>query len=608
MAGINSVKLKKGGTTKTVQVGSKAYDKYRSQGYSVVKGTEKNTPKSGSKVSYSSSSSTSSKASTSSGATPAQQAQLQTIRDSLTKIRDELQRLVNAKSGGITAPAPSSGGGSSSPSYTGGSIVDYLGSQGQASDFASRSKLAQQYGISNYTGTAAQNTQLLNTLRAGSVSSNGINTTASTPSSVVTSGPTTADVLNKRKQLEEIKTKALSLQDQLNFLKTASESDPFQLIDEQGKKLPLNPLKDPDTLIAKYFNGEDQLTSAQKERDRLLGEISGATDDFYGNREKAIKNAYKEFGVDEKQTNLAQIQKEMADRQVKLRNDTQALENNAEFRGVSREFANDQRERVKSDASFDLANLAIVESAYAGDFERSRALAEDLVDQQFNAFTGQVESYKAQLQALMPQLDADQKKQALAIELALDERARLINQAKEDASLKYEYATLAAEMNAPLSVTKSILNATSADEAFMLAAPYMNERNATTTAATGATRGGTSSASVGGYNLATNPAGDVSPFNSPLSKIDLQNAKYKDLEAGVRAQFSPDFSARLFSVLTQEQLRDFMIKYDAYQRSLGQNTDPNQALEEYLQYIGKSGSSSGGGSSDIYSEIDQFQF
>ena len=49
--------------------------------------------------------------------------------------------------------------------YTGVSIIDYLKSIGQPSDFTSRAKLAQQKGITNYTGTAEQNTQLLNILR-----------------------------------------------------------------------------------------------------------------------------------------------------------------------------------------------------------------------------------------------------------------------------------------------------------------------------------------------------------------------------------------------------------------------------------------------------------
>ena len=49
--------------------------------------------------------------------------------------------------------------------YTGLSIVDYLKSAGQASSFTSRAKLATQHGITNYRGTAEQNTRLLKKVR-----------------------------------------------------------------------------------------------------------------------------------------------------------------------------------------------------------------------------------------------------------------------------------------------------------------------------------------------------------------------------------------------------------------------------------------------------------
>lgn len=52
------------------------------------------------------------------------------------------------------------------------SIVDYLKSQGQDSSYGSRKKLANQYGISNYTGTAQQNTQLLNLVKNASAANN----------------------------------------------------------------------------------------------------------------------------------------------------------------------------------------------------------------------------------------------------------------------------------------------------------------------------------------------------------------------------------------------------------------------------------------------------
>lgn len=67
-----------------------------------------------------------------------------------------------------------------------GSIVDYLNSQGQDSSYAARKQLAQQNGISNYRGTAQQNTQLLGILRSGSGASSG--SSSSGPSGTGTVG------------------------------------------------------------------------------------------------------------------------------------------------------------------------------------------------------------------------------------------------------------------------------------------------------------------------------------------------------------------------------------------------------------------------------------
>jgi len=65
--------------------------------------------------------------------------------------------------------------------YTGTSIVDYLNSIGQSSDYNTRASLAARMGISNYSGTASQNTQLLNMMR---------NATNTTPAVTTTSTPT----------------------------------------------------------------------------------------------------------------------------------------------------------------------------------------------------------------------------------------------------------------------------------------------------------------------------------------------------------------------------------------------------------------------------------
>ena len=59
-------------------------------------------------------------------------------------------------------PKPAAAAAQSHPSYK--SLVDFLKAKGKDSSFASRTILANQNGIRNYTGTAAQNTQLLTIL------------------------------------------------------------------------------------------------------------------------------------------------------------------------------------------------------------------------------------------------------------------------------------------------------------------------------------------------------------------------------------------------------------------------------------------------------------
>lgn len=69
------------------------------------------------------------------------------------------EQVVNKPAKPAPAPTPSTGN-------TGGSIVNWMNAQGMDSSYANRAKLAAQNGISNYSGTAAQNTQLLGLLQS----------------------------------------------------------------------------------------------------------------------------------------------------------------------------------------------------------------------------------------------------------------------------------------------------------------------------------------------------------------------------------------------------------------------------------------------------------
>ena len=84
----------------------------------------------------------------------------------------EIKPKISSSTTSVTQPQASS--------YSGPSIVDYLKSTGGASDYASRAALAAKNGITNYTGSAEQNTQLLNKLKGSGTPASGITTPDST--------------------------------------------------------------------------------------------------------------------------------------------------------------------------------------------------------------------------------------------------------------------------------------------------------------------------------------------------------------------------------------------------------------------------------------------
>lgn len=161
--------------------------------------------------------SSSSSSSSSKTTTPASTAQtLATIKASLQKASDDLK---SGKVTGLSPSTPSISKTSPTPvtGYQGPSVVDYLSSQGQASDYASRSALAQKQGILGYTGSASQNTMLLQKLK--------LNTNSAVPSTALTQAQSPQDVLDKRAQLESLQTQLKSKQAQLAEMQAFSETD-----------------------------------------------------------------------------------------------------------------------------------------------------------------------------------------------------------------------------------------------------------------------------------------------------------------------------------------------------------------------------------------------
>lgn len=182
--------------------------------------------------------------------------------------------------------------------YLGPSIIDYLNSTGQSSDFASRSKLAGEKGIANYQGTADQNTQLLSALRNVS-SSPGSSAMVSDINKSVSSGvgmtQTEKDGLAKVQATQDALTEASAK------ARAALESKDYRSMDYWTAKAEEN-RKQYEADLADYYKSTKelraQLTSAltpgakEQELSKKLVDIRSQADMFKLQTEKDKLSEY----------------------------------------------------------------------------------------------------------------------------------------------------------------------------------------------------------------------------------------------------------------------------------------------------------------------------
>jgi len=287
-----------------------------------------------------------------------------------------------------------------------------------------------------------------------------LNTNTTVPSTALTKPATPADVMTYRNNLQGV-------QDTTTKISGMATGAPPPIV-------PVNTIYNAESAALKFLNGETApLTPAQEQEKSFLGGIRDKTKEFFGGREKQIEDAYKDSGVSDARTSLAETQGRKAERQVQLRNDLKALETTASERGVTREAAIDRRNQVNSDAYFDLANISIVESAQLGNLEQARTDAKELIDQQYNSYDAYIKQQQAELDYLKPTLTAEQKQQADIAQFNLDQYKQQLQDAKDAEQKKYDYLAEAAKNGAPNNVTDAILKATTQEEAARLAAPYI---------------------------------------------------------------------------------------------------------------------------------------
>lgn len=171
-----------------------------------------------------------------------------------------------------TAQAPSP----TQSSYKGTSINDYLKSTGQAFDFSSRKKLAEGMGITDYRGTAEQNTTLLNNLRGSAQVKQSTDTDATTKQeSGVSASSLYPEVLNEDPNEADYVNDWLKSPEGKLFL----ERQEVQGLTEKAKADALK-----EELESKYQSDKDKL-------EQNLAEAGLAFSGIRGTKVRALANA-----------------------------------------------------------------------------------------------------------------------------------------------------------------------------------------------------------------------------------------------------------------------------------------------------------------------------
>lgn len=347
----------------------------------------------------------------------------------------ELQAFVQNRAAGVPQVSQPQAPTAPKSTYTGSSIVDYLNSIGQASDAASRAKLAAQNGITGYTGTAAQNTALLNKLRGtqGSTQNNTItpekmqNVDKITVPNPIT-GEEQVDADAATASANQTKSDLQKLVDQFTVPLTENEKFAQTIRNKQAEIVGLSANRGQEQLDAEKQAGLDKMKADVTD---VISQINAKQAEFETYK---LQQAGKPMTMDRFTGSLVKKQNEIASDILLLQAKGQALQNNL----------------TNAQATIDRA-----------------------IDLKYQTLDNQYKIYASQLEALQPLLDKEEKVQAQAQQFLLQQKQQELQDQKDKEKSVQAIVLEAAKNGAPSSVLTQMSKATDFMSAINLGGTYL---------------------------------------------------------------------------------------------------------------------------------------
>lgn len=287
-----------------------------------------------------------------------------------------------------------------------------------------------------------------------------VNTPDTINPATIQNAPGRTEVFARRDQMQ-------AETDQRNQLNT----DYTSLNSRINAPLGATPFQNPQAFI------EETLLRRPTQTQDALNERAGTQAQGFRNLSNDVQNTREQtaqdLGVVDIQANLAETRNRIADRTVQLRTALRDFEVNAERRGVAREFVDSEKQKVQADAAAELADLAIIESAQAGNLEMAQADIDRAVNAKIQAFEFENAAIETEIKRLEAIDTNEARGRSEQLQIALQERTRLIDQSVADEKQKLSFLSEAAANGADQGTLDAIRKSATPGEAALLAGPYI---------------------------------------------------------------------------------------------------------------------------------------
>lgn len=359
---------------------------------------------------------------------------------------------------------------SKAASYAGPSVVDFLSQAGQPSDYASRTGLAQRYGIQNYTGTAAQNTQLLNILKGyatGNVSSTGVPNTL--PSAGTLPGPNDPIDAGNLSNSNGMVGKVLGA----NIDSSSTGSDIAGLLSLYGA----------DTAASKnYQDISSKLVDS-------LGQLGGKGSDLADELDRqGVNEAYQQ--VKELNLSAARLKGELDSFDSETLSGANNIDNQPIPTGLISGYKaqyQKQRDLQRLSKASELSSTIALSQAYQGNAVLGRQLAEDAINMKYQPIQNEIDVLKTQLGIASDTLNRDDSNRSKIITALIGLKQNELDENKKNDLSIQNLAIQAASNGAPTSVVNAIKSASDPVSAAEAGAKWIKGNLETTTKNPGTT-------------------------------------------------------------------------------------------------------------------------